>query len=139
MESVDAISLYFDVVKTAAGTAAFTAIIRMGTLGTTGDAAILTLAFATGTAVADTGRFEVVATFRTVGTGTSAVVQGFIACDHHLAATGLTTTGAAGDALILGTSAGFDSTTQTIIGISINGGTSFSGTNTQVQAELLGI
>src|SRR6185437_12742609 len=74
----------FDMVKTAAGTAAFTIIVRMGTLGTTGDAAILTLAYAVGTAAIDTGWFEVYVDFRTVGSGTSAVIQGITKCSHHL-------------------------------------------------------
>jgi hypothetical protein len=126
----------FDMVKTAAGTGAFTVNVKMGTLGTTSDASILTLAFAAGTAVADTGRFEVVVVFRTVGSGTSAVIQGFVSCSHALASTGLITTGASGFGLINGTSSGFASTTQTTIGISVNGGTSFSGTNTLVQTEL---
>lgn len=129
----------FDMVKTGAGTAAFTVNVRLGTLGTTGDASVCALAFAVGTAVADTGKFEVVATFRTVGSGTSAVVQGQITCDHALAATGLTTTGASGFGLINATGSGFNSTTQTTIGLSVNGGTSFSGTNTQVCTRLLGI
>lgn len=132
-------SCQFDMVKTAAGVAAFTVIVRMGTLGTTGDAAILTLAFAAGTAVADTGLFELLVNFRTVGAGTSAVIQGMLQGVHHLAATGLHTTGASGIGIILGTSAGFASTTQTIIGISVNGGASFAGTNTLVQASALNI
>ena len=128
----------FDMVKTANGTAAFTVNVRMGTLGTTGDASVLSLAFAVGTAAIDTGVFDLQLVFRTVGAGTSAVVQGIIRCTHHLAATGLVTTGASGTGIILGTSAGFASTTQTIIGISVNGGASFSGTNTLVQSELIG-
>jgi hypothetical protein len=126
----------FDMVKTAAGTGAFTVNVRMGTLGTTSDASVLSLAFAAGTAVADTGRFEVLVNFRTVGSSTSAVVQGSISCSHALAATGLISTGASGFGFVTGTSAGFASTTQTTIGISVNGGTSFSGTNTQVQTKL---
>lgn len=126
----------FDMVKTAAGTAAFTIIVRMGTLGTTADAAILTLAFAVGTAVGDTGVFALLVNFRTVGSGTSAVLAGVVECRHSLAATGLVTTGASGIGIVTGTSAGFNSTTQTIIGLSINGGASFSGTNTLVQASL---
>lgn len=127
----------FDMVKTGAGTAAFTVNIRMGTAGTTGDASILSLAFAVGTAAIDTGMFRVWANFRTVGSGTSAVVAGIIECQHHLAATGLITTGASGTGIITGTSAGFNSTTQTIIGLSVNGGGSFSGTNTIVQSILM--
>lgn len=126
----------FDMTKTAAGTAAFTVIVRMGTAGAIADAAILTLAFAVGTAAIDRGQFEVVVTFRTVGAGTSAVIAGTITCAHHLAATGLITTGASGFGAIDGTSAGFNSTTQTFIGLSVNGGASFAGTCTQVQTEL---
>ncbi len=129
----------FDMTKTAAGTAAFTITVRMGTLGTTGDASVLSLAFTAGTAAADTGIFEVMVSFRTVGSGTSAVVAGMAACSHHLAATGLIATGASGAGIILGTSSGFNSTTQTIIGLSVNGGASFSGTNTLVQTTLQGI
>ncbi len=127
----------FDMTKTAAGTAAFTAIVRMGILGTTADAAILTLAFAVGTAAADTGLFDLWVNVRTVGSGTSAVIAGVLECRHSLAATGLVTTGASGIGIVTGTSSGFDSTTQTVIGVSLNGGTSFSGTNTLVQAGLM--
>ena len=129
----------FDMVKTGAGTAAFSIAVKMGTLGTTGDATILTLAFAVGTAVIDTGLFEVYLNFRTVGSGTSAVVQGTAICKHHLAATGLITTGASGVGIIIGTSSGFNSTTQTKLGLTVNGGSSFSGTNTLVQTQLFGI
>lgn len=127
----------FDMTKTGAGTAAFTITIRMGTLGTVADAAILALAFGAGTANGDTGLFEVWATFRTVGSGTSAVLAGVTECRHSLAATGLVSTGASGIGIITGTSAGFNSTTQTVIGLSVNGGTSFSGTNTLVQAQTM--
>lgn len=126
----------FDMTKTGAGTAAFTLIVRMGTAGTTADAAILTLAFAVGTAAVDTGMFDLWVNFQTVGSGTSAVIAGALECRHALAATGLITTGASGIGLVTGTSSGFNSTTQTVIGVSVNGGTSFSGTNTLVQARL---
>jgi hypothetical protein len=129
----------FDMVKTAAGTAAFTVNVRMGTLGTTGDASVLQLAFAVGTAAIDSGWFELFLNFRSVGAGTSAVVAGMIHCSHALAATGLITTGASGHGQIAGTGAGFNSTTQTKIGISVNGGASFAGTNTIVQSGLRGI
>jgi hypothetical protein len=127
----------FDMVKTGAGTQAFTIIVRMGTLGTTGDAAILTLAYAVGTAAIDTGLFTVRVNFRAVGSGTSAIIQGIAECQHHLAATGLITTGVSGEGFVIGTSSGFNSTTQTKIGLSVNGGTSFSGTNTIVQTQLI--
>lgn len=132
-------SCTFDMVKTAAGTAAFTVTLRIGTAGTTADAAILTFAFAVGTAAVDTGTFEVFAHFRTVGAGTSAVLVGEIYCAHALAATGLISTGASGQGQLVVVSSGFDSTiANTIIGLSVNGGASFSGTNTIVEAELHG-
>jgi hypothetical protein len=128
----------FDMVKTAAGTAAFTVTVRFGTAGTTSDAALLTFAFTAGSAVADTGRLELFLHFRTVGSGTAAVVVGQISCDHQFAATGLTTQGAAGFAQITTVSSGFDSTPAgSILGLSVNGGASFSGTNTIVEAEAL--
>ncbi len=127
----------FDMVKTAAGSAQFTITLRIGTLGTTADAAILTFAFAVGTAAADTGTFEVWAHFRTVGATTTAVLVGTADCFHALAATGLITTGASGQGQITVVSSGFDSTIAgTTIGLSVNGGASFSGTNTIVEAEL---
>lgn len=128
--------LAFDMTKTAAGVATPILTVRLGTAGTTADPAILALTFGAGTAAVDTGLFELLLTFRTVGAGTSAVVQGVARCGHHLAATGLTSTGASGTGIITGTSAGFASTTQTVIGCSFNGGASFSGTCTLVQAAL---
>lgn len=127
----------FDMVKTAAGIAAFAITVRLGILGAVGDASVLALTFGAGTAAIDTGIFEVAVTFRTVGTGTSAVVAGFVKCQHHLAATGLTNTGASGTGIILATGSGFNSTTQTVIGLSVNGGASFAGTNTLVQSQLV--
>lgn len=126
----------FDMVKTAAGTAAFTVTLRMGTAGTTSDTAIATFTFGAGTAAADTGMFELWALFRTVGGGTSAVVQAILECRHHLAATGLISTGASGIGILPVTSSGFNSSTPTTIGLSVNGGASFSGTNTLVTSEL---
>lgn len=128
--------LIFDMVKTAAGTAAAVLNIRFGTAGTTADTARLTFTFTAGDANADTGTFEVWAHFRTVGSGTSAVLVGVAQCRHQLAATGLTTGGTGGSFTIPVTSGGFDSTVaSSIIGASFNGGAAFSGTNTLVQAK----
>lgn len=129
----------FDMAKTNVGTATPTVILRMGTLGTTSDAAILTFTLGAGTAVADTGWIELFATFRTIGSGTSAVLQGTLKV-YHTAASGSGLTSTADKSLIpfaLTTSSGFNSTTQTTIGLSFNGGASFSGTNTMVQAQLI--
>lgn len=128
----------FDMVKTAAGTGAFTINIRFGTAGTTADASICSMAFAAGTAAADTGKFTVVGTLRSAGSGTSAVMVGSAMCNHALASTGLISTGASGTGQITTVGAGFNSTTSSAyLGISINGGASFSGTNNYVQARLL--
>jgi hypothetical protein len=127
--------LVLDMVKTAAGTATPIFIVRVGTAGTTADAARLTFTFAAGTAAVDTGTFELWVHVRTAGA--SAIITGMCRCLHHLAATGLTTTGAAGNAIILATSAAFDLTVaNSIIGVSFNGGASFSGTNTLQQSTL---
>jgi hypothetical protein len=92
------------------------------------------LTFAAQTAVADNGFLEVFCTFRTVGSGTTAVLQGVGILDHTLAATGLST---ANVSVAKATSAGFDSTVSNLrIGFSFNGGTSFAGTTNLVQAEL---
>lgn len=129
----------FDMVKTGAGTAQFTITLRIGINGSTADTAICSFAFAAGTAAIDSGIFEVWAHFRTVGAGTSAVVVGEAVCSHALAATGLISTGASGNGQLNVVSSGFDSTTaNTILGLSINGGASFSGTNTIVEAEYHG-
>lgn len=127
----------FDMVKTAAGTATPTVIVRIGTLGTTADAAILTFTFAAGTAAVDTGTFEVNAHFRLAGS--AAVLMGVCECRHALAATGLVSTGASGQGQISVVSSAFDATpSNTFIGVSFNGGASFAGTNTLVEAELKG-
>jgi hypothetical protein len=123
----------FDLVKTAAGVAALVITVRLGTLGTTGDAAIYTFTFGAGTAAVDTGIFDITVEFRSIGAGTAAVVAGKAECRHHLAATGLVSTGASGIGILVpGASAGFASTTQTKAGLSVNGGASFAGTNTMV-------
>ena len=122
--------------KTAAGVATPIIIVRMGTNGTTADAAILTFTFLAQTAVADIGRFEIDITFRTVGTGTSAVVQGSASLVHSLATTGL---GTLAVKVLQVTSSGFNSSTVTKIGVSVNGGASAAWTVQLVQAELQNI
>lgn len=128
----------FDMVKTAAGTAPFVVTVRLGTTASPSDPAILTFTFAAGTAVADTGTFAVLVNFRTVGGGTGAVVAGLATLSHVGAGVGLTTTQAPSNIAILnGVSAGFDSTSQTIISLTLNGGASFSGTTTVVQSTYM--
>jgi hypothetical protein len=130
--------LVFDMVKTAAGAAALAVTVRYGTAGSTADAALLTFTFPVGTALADSGTFEVDVVFRTIGSGTSAVVAGICRLKHNLAQTGLATSTAVGFTQLAVVSSGFNSTpANSLLGVSVNGGTSFSGTNTVAAAECI--
>jgi hypothetical protein len=128
----------FGIAKTStAGTATPIVNIRVGTAGTTADTARATLTFAAQTAVADDGFIDVYCTFRTVGSGTSAVIRAEGLLDHRLAATGLST---ANTSIAVNTGAGFDSTVANLkIGCSVTWGTSFVGTTNLVQAELMNL
>jgi hypothetical protein len=125
--------LRFDVSKTAAGTATPIVQVRVGTAGTTSDTSRNSFTFSAGTAATDVGTFEVVVAFRSVGSGTSAVLQG------RCSLTSQATTGIS--SLIKNvqtTSGGFDSTVAGLgIGVSVNGGTSAAWTVQLVEAELL--
>lgn len=126
----------FDMTKTAAGTATPIITLRYGTNGgTTADGSLGTMTFSAGTAATDTGVFVVEAQYRSIGSGTSAV----LAVTARLVSQPTTGLSSLIHAVSLVTS-GHDSTTaNTTIGLSFNGGTSFSGTNTQVQAEMANI
>jgi hypothetical protein len=109
--------------KTGAGTATPIVTTHIGTLGTTGDAAINTFTFGAGTASADTATFMVWGLFRTVGAGTSAVMEGMVQLtkSNASATAGFIPTVSQS---ITNTSSGFNSTTANlIIGVSVNGGT----------------
>lgn len=124
----------FDVTKTAAGTATPIVIVRIGTAGTTADTARLTFTFGAGTVAADTAVVEIRATFRSVGAGTSAILQGQARADTNLTTTGWSN---AVKALQV-TSAGFDSTVaNSIIGLSYNGGASASHTIQLVNTDIV--
>jgi hypothetical protein len=126
---------FFDVTKTAAGVAPWIISVRLGTNGTLVDTARITITSpAAQTANADTGYFELWITFRSVGSGTSAVIAADLRLIHNNAVNGLYSA----QVLVSGgsLSTGFDSTTPTTIGVSFNGGASFSGTVQVVQAEL---
>lgn len=126
----------FDVVKTAAGTATPIINIRFGTGGTTADTSRGALTFQAQTGAVDEGTYEIFATFRTVGSGTSAVLHTVGQLRHTLAATGL----GVGSEAEVATSGGFDSTVaSSIIGLSVNGGASASWTISNVQAELVNL
>jgi len=127
----------FNVEKTAAGVATAAVTLRMGTAGTTADAAICTFNFASaGTAATDKGRLEVIANFNSVGSGTSAVVEGNLFLIKQNSNTGFVSAGSVLMAPITVTSSGFNSTTVTNIGLSLNAGTSASWTVRTVQAEI---
>lgn len=123
----------FDVAKTAAGTVAPVLILRFGTLGTTGDAAILTFTFPAQTAIADVGLFTVWALFRSVGA--AGVLQGRAALTHKGTATGLTGLSIEPGPVVQVTSAGFNTAlANAIMGLSVNGGTSAAWTVQLVEA-----
>lgn len=125
----------FDVVKTAAGVAAPTVIIRFGTAGAIGDTARVTFTFSAQTGVVDRGVIEVWANFRTIGSGTSGVIAATARLHHQLAVTGLNTVQPAGLQTLAVTSAGFDSTVaNSFAGLSVNGGASAAWTTTVVQS-----
>lgn len=123
----------FNVTKSAAGVVAPVITVRMGTLGTTGDAAVNTLTYTAQTAVVDEGEIEVVVVFRAVGTST-AIAQAIGNLIHRLVTTGLNAT--ATFTSIKNTSATFNSTTVTRIGLSVNAGTSASWTMDLVEAAV---
>jgi hypothetical protein len=100
----------FQISKTAAGTASISFSIRIGTLGTVADAAVLTFALPVGTAVADDAVVEIEMTVRAVGA--SAVVQGTLTLIHNLASTGFATVPCV---VLKATSAAFNSTTANLI------------------------
>lgn len=126
----------FSVTKTAAGTATPIVNVRFGTNGTTADTSLATLTFLAQTAATDDAIFQIYITFRSVGSGTSAVVQAEAELKHSNNSTGFS--GTAGTKIVRATSSGFNSTTaNSIIGISVNGGTSASWTVSTVQADLV--
>lgn len=126
--------LKFSVSKTAAGTVAPIIQLRVGTAASTADTSRCTLTLPAQTAVIDEGLIEVFATFRTVGSGTSAVIVGVATLVHRLAATGLST---GGGPMVTATGGGFDSTAANLVlGASVNAGTSAAWTMQLVQAEL---
>jgi hypothetical protein len=79
------------VTKSAAGVTAGCAILfKLGTLGTTGDATILTFTFGTPTGVADTAIFDVLVIIRGP-LSASCIATGAANMAHNLAATGFST------------------------------------------------
>jgi hypothetical protein len=115
--------------KTAAGVAAPTFNIRVGTAGAIGDTSRVLFTGPAQTAVADTAWLRIVAKFNSVGA--AAVIQGELALHHNLAATGFASVNPAGFVPLSTTSGSFDSSPAgTNIGISMNGGASAAWTVT---------
>ena len=126
----------FYITKTAAGVATPIWVVRVGTLGTTGDAARLTFTqVALQTAAVDAAVVEIDAVLR--NTGAAGVLAGGLRMNHVLAATGFSTLTMNVQQV---TSAGFDTTVaSTIVGVSVNPGALGVWTIQVVSAELLGV
>lgn len=120
-------------VKTAASTSSPVVTIRYGTNGTTGDAAVLTLASTVAqTAGADQGTYEIWVTFRSVGA--TAAIQGTWQVRHSASSAGIVQQQSY---TLQGVSTDFDSTpANSIIGISINAGLNSSWTMKDVWSEV---
>jgi hypothetical protein len=130
----------FRVAKTAAGTAAPVITVRIGTAGAIGDTSRAALTFAAQTAAIDDGIFEIWCTFRTVGSGTSAVLEATGSLTHRQVANASTGLANVAQSSANNVGGGFDSTVSNlIIGISVNGGASAAWTITGVQADLLNL
>lgn len=126
----------FDVVKTAAGTAAPVITVKVGTNGTTADTNRATLTFAAQTGVIDEGEFELEFVFRVAGA--AAVIQAMGSLLHRLVTTGLNVTGLY--TKVLNTGAAFDVTGANLkIGVAVNPGASSSWTVSIVEAELINL
>jgi hypothetical protein len=121
--------------KTAAGVAAPTWSIRVGTTGTLADAARITFAGPVQTAVIDTGKMFITALLR--NTGAAGILAGDFMLNHNLATTGFSTVGSP---TLQGNSAGFDTTTAGLIaGLSVNPGAAGVWTHQLVLSEALNI
>lgn len=124
----------FHLTKTAAGTLANSILVKWGTLGTTADATLITLALPAGTAVADDAEVEVVVGFRSIGAGIAAVVVASLRMGHNLAATGWATIPVVVPPAAV--SAGFNSDVNlSIIGLAITMAASYVATCPMMTVE----
>lgn len=130
--------LMLSITKSTAGTGTPTFNIRVGTAGTTADTSRCLFTWpAANTAVADEMKVEIECTFRSVGSGTSAVIEGMLLAQHELTTTGFGGTGLGANIIINTTGGGFDSTVASLkIGCSVNGGTASAWSIRQAQAVL---
>lgn len=123
----------FNITKTAAGTAASTYDICFGLAGSTADTARISFAKPAGTAAADEGIVEIMATIRSIGANGIAIGEFKMA--HNLAATGHAVIP---NVVVNSISAGFDMTIPKLkVGVCITSGASDAITIKIVQAEIL--
>ncbi len=126
------------ITKGAAGTGTPTVNIRFGTAGTVADTSRCLFTWpAANTAVADEMKLTIMGKFNSVGSGTSAVIEGMMIAEHELTTTGFGGTGLGSNIIVNTTGGGFDSTVaSSILSVSINGGTASAWSIRQVQTVL---
>lgn len=123
--------------KTAAGVATPIWRIRVGTLGTTGDAQICIFTGPAQTAAVDNAFLEVTGILRNVGAA-AVIAAGLALQKAAVTAVGLTNT--VGGLVLQNTGAAFDSTTPSlIVGLTVNPGTAGVFTHQLVKAEMWGV
>jgi hypothetical protein len=124
--------------KTAAGTAANSIDVRIGTAASTADTSRLSFSLGAGTAIADNALIEIWAQMRTVGSGTTAVIAGMCKAGHNLSTTGWFVIPVVSPTPIA--SAGFDSTVASLkVGLSLTTGASMAATIVTVQSTMEGL
>ncbi len=122
--------------KTAAGTAARAHVVRIGTAGTTADAAILTFTSGTPTAAVDQG-YQTITVIIRGPLSASCIAQGTSLGSHQLSTTGLF---ANETEVLLVTSATWNCTTANlIVGLSVTTGAAEALTYEQVIVEALNL
>jgi hypothetical protein len=128
---------HLTITKTAAGVTAGCAVVwKLGTLGTTGDANILTFTFGTPTGAADTAEIDVEVTVRGP-LSASCIATGGASMVHSLAATGFSTLPCEVKQVTSGT---FNATTASLIaGLSITTTALSVWTVTQCIAEAINL
>jgi len=120
--------------KTSAGSASPLFTVRFGTNGTTADATLLTFIAGAQTPILDEGLFTIRCIFRSIGSGTSAILAGDFTLVHDFANGGLSNSNSDYSFLL---SSGFNSTTpNSILGITVNSGAAAAWTINQVDVKI---
>lgn len=123
--------------KTAAGLVAPTWNIRIGTLGTTGDTSRMLFTGVAQTANVDNAIVEITAVLRNIGAA-GVIAAGLVLQKTAVTAIGFTNT--VGGLVIQTTSAGFDTTTASlIVGVSVNPGAAGVWTHQVITSEMWGL